>query len=134
MLVVAEPQTVQHQRIEPVHDAPESVGSECPAPEGRTSVDILDEEAQKHTEDDQGNDLLRIEARSAGTVVVVDRAEGLAALNNSRRIIEDRLNRVPGHQEHEQREKRAGEQGFEKEGHISHKKSGVGVVRYQRDS
>ena len=62
MLVVAEPKTVQHQRIEPVHDAPESVGRECPAPEGRASVDILDEEAQKHTEDEQGNNLLCIKA------------------------------------------------------------------------
>ena len=46
MPVVAEPQTVQHKRVEPVHDALESVGRECPAPEGRASVDILDEEAK----------------------------------------------------------------------------------------
>lgn len=101
MPVVAEPQTVQHKRVEPVHDAPESVGRECPAPEGRTSVDILDEKAQKHTEDDESDDFLRIKARTSGAVAVVDQAEGLAALDDGWRIIEDGLNRVPGHQEHE---------------------------------
>ena len=120
MSVVAEPQAVQHQRIEPVHDAPEGVGRECPAPEGRTSIDILDEKAQKHTEDDESDDFLRIKARSSGTVAVIDQTEGLATLNDGRRIVEDGLNRVPGHQEHEQREERTGEQGFEEEGHISH--------------
>lgn len=124
MPVVAEPQTVQHQCVEPVHDAPEGVGRECPAPEGRTSVDILDEEAKQHPEDDESDDFLRIKAWASGTVAVVDQAEGLAALNDGRRIVEDGLNRVPGHQEHEQREKCAGEQGFEEEGHISHKISG----------
>ena len=124
MPVVAEPQAVQHQCVEPVHDAPESVGRECPASEGRTSVDILDEEAKQHAEDDESDDFLRIKARTSGTVAVVDQAEGLAALDNGRRIIEDGLNRVPRHQEHEQREERAGEQGFEEEGHISHKKTG----------
>ncbi|MBR5659931.1 MAG: hypothetical protein IKW99_00070 [Bacteroidales bacterium] len=84
MPVVAEPQAVQHQRIKPVHDAPEGVGRECPAPEGRASVDILDEEAQKHTEDEQGNNLLRIEARSAGTVAVIDEAQRPAAFNDGR--------------------------------------------------
>ena len=113
MRVVAEPQAVQHKGVEPVHDAPEGIGREGPAPERSTSVDILDEEAQKHTEDDESDDFLRIKAWTSGTVAVVNQAEGLAALNDGRRIVEDGLHRVPGHQEHEQREECAGEQGFE---------------------
>ena len=118
MRVVAEPQAVQHKGVEPVHDAPEGIGREGPAPERSAAVDILHEEAQQHAEDEQGNDLLRVEGRSAGTVAVVNQSEGLAALDDGRGIVEDGLHRVPGHQEHEQREERAGYDGFYNEGHI----------------
>ena len=118
MLVVAEPQAVQHKGVEPVHDAPEGIGREGPAPERRAAVDILHEEAKQHTEDDKSYNLLRVEGRSAGTVAVVNQSEGLAALDDGRWIVEDGLHRVPGHQEHEQREERAGGEGFEQEGHV----------------
>ena len=117
MLVVAEPQAVQHKGVEPVHDAPEGIGREGPAPERRAAVDILHEEAKQHTEDDKSYNLLRVEGRSAGTVAVVNQSEGLAALDDGRWIVEDGLHRIPGHQEHEQREERAGGEGFEQEGH-----------------
>ena len=117
MLVVAEPQAVQHEGVEPVHYAPEGIGREGPAPECSAAVDILHEKAKQHAEDEQGNDLLRIEGRSAGTVAVVNQTEGLAALDDGRGIVEDGLHRIPGHQEHEQSEKRAGGEGFEQEGH-----------------
>ena len=117
MPVVAEPQAVQHESVEPVHDAPEGIGRHCPAPERSAAVDILHEEAQQYAEDEQGNDLLRVEGRSAGAVAVVNQTEGLAALDDGRGIVEDGLHRVPGHQEHEQREERAGGEGFEQEGH-----------------
>jgi hypothetical protein len=117
MRVVAEPQAVQHESVEPVHDAPEGVGREGPAPEGRAAVDVLHEEAQQHAEDEQGDDLLSVEGRSAGTVSVVNQSEGLAALDDGRGIVEDRLHRVPGHQEHEEREERAGYEGLNQEGH-----------------
>ena len=90
---------------------------QSPAPERRAAVDVLHEEAQQHAEDDKSHDLLRVEGRSAGTVAVIHQAQGLAALDDGRGIVEDGLHRVPGHQEHEQREERAGEQGFEQEGH-----------------
>ena len=118
MRVVAEPQAVQHEGVEPVHDAPEGIGREGPAPERSAAVDIFHEEAQQYAEDEQGNDLLRVEGRSAGTVAVVNQTEGLAALDDGRGIVEDGLHRVPGHQEHEQREERAGGEGFEQEGHV----------------
>ncbi len=118
MLVVAEPQAVQHEGVEPVHDAPEGIGREGPAPECSAAVDILHEKAKQHAEDEQSDDLLRIEGRSAGTVAVVNQTEGLAALDDGRGIVEDGLHRIPGHQEHEQSEKRAGGEGFEQEGHI----------------
>ncbi len=117
MLVVAEPQAVQHNRVEPVHDTPEGVGREGTAPERSAAVYILHEEAKQHTEDEQGYDLFHIEGRSAGTVAVIYQAQGLAALDDGRGIVEDGLHRVPGHQEHEQREERAGGEGFEQEGH-----------------
>ena len=117
MLVMAEPKAVQHEGVEPVHDAPEGIGRERPAPERRAAVDVLHEEAQQHAEDDKSHDLLRVEGRSAGTVAVIHQAQGLAALDDGRGIVEDGLHRVPGHQEHEQREERAGGEGFEQEGH-----------------
>ena len=117
MLVVAEPQAVQHESVEPVHDAPEGISREDPAPEGRAAVDIPDQEAQKHAEDHEGGDLLGIEARTAGTIGVIDQPQGLAALDDGRGIVEDALHRVPGHQEHEKREEGAGEQGFNEESH-----------------
>ena len=117
MRVVAEPQAVQHESVEPVHDAPEGISREGPAPEGRAAVDVPDKEAQQNAEDDKGGDLLGIETGSTGTVGVIHETEGLAALDDGRGIVEDALDGVPGHQEHEQREKRAGEQGFNEEGH-----------------
>ena len=117
MPVVAEPQAVQHDGVEPVHDAPEGIGRQCPAPERSAAVDILHEEAQQYAEDEQGNDLLRVEGRSAGAVAVVNQTEGLAALDDGRGIVEDGLHRIPGHQEHEKREERAGYEGFDPERH-----------------
>ena len=118
MPVVAEPQAVQHEGVEPVHDAPEGIGREGPAPERRAAVDILHEETKQHAEDDESHYLLRIEGRSAGTVAVIHQPQGLAALDDGRGIVEDGLHRIPGHQEHEQREERAGYDGFEQEGHM----------------
>lgn len=118
MRVMAEPEAVQHEGVEPVHDTPEGIGREGSAPERRAAVDIFHEEAQQHAEDEQGNDLLRVEGRSAGTVAVINQAQGLAALDDGRGIVEDGLHRVPGHQEHEEREESAGSEGFEQEGHI----------------
>ncbi len=117
MPVVAEPKAVQHEGVEPVHDAPEGICREGPAPERRAAVDILHEKAKQHAEDEQGNDLLRVEGRSAGTVAVIHQAQGAAALDDGRGIVEDGLHRVPGHQEHEQCEERADYEGFEQEGH-----------------
>ena len=117
MLVVAEPQAVQHDGVEPVHDAPEGIGREGSAPERSAIVDVFHEEAQQHAEDEQGYDLLRVEGRSAGTVAVVNQSEGLAALDDGRGIVEDGLHRIPGHQEHEKREERAGYEGFDPERH-----------------
>ena len=117
MSVMAEPQAVKHEGVEPVHDAPEGIGRERPAPERRAAVDVLHEEAQQHAEDDKSHDLLRVEGRSAGTVAVVNQSEGLAALDDGRGIVEDGLHRIPGHQEHEKREERAGYEGFDPERH-----------------
>ena len=74
MPVVAEPEAVQHDGVEPVHDIPEGIGREEPAPEGRTAVDISNQQAQQHAENDQCCDLLRVEDRPAGTVAVIDEA------------------------------------------------------------
>ena len=117
MLVMAEPQAVQHEGVEPVHDAPEGIGREGPAPERRAAVDVLHENAQQYAENDKSDNLLRVEGRSAGTVAVIHHPHGLAALDDGRWIVEDGLHRIPGHQEHEQREERAGYEGFEQEGH-----------------
>ena len=117
MRVVAEPQAVQHESVEPVHDAPEGIGREGTAPERSAAVDVLHQKPQQYAEDEQGDDLLRVEGRSAGPVAVVNQSEGLTALDDGRGIVEDGLHRIPGHQEHEQSEKRAGGEGFEQEGH-----------------
>ena len=117
MLVVAEPQAVQHESVEPVHDAPEGISREDPAPEGRAAVDVPDKEAQQNAEDDKGGDLLGIETGSTGTVGVIHETEGLAALDDGRGIVENALDGIPGHQEHEQREEGAGYEGFDEEGH-----------------
>ena len=118
MLVVAEPHAVQHDRVEPVHDAPEGVGREDPAPEGCATVDVSHEQAQQHAEYDEGEDLLRIEAWAAGTVSVVHEAEGAAAFDDGRGIVEYGLHRVPGHQENEQGKECTGYDGFDEKGHI----------------
>ena len=78
MLVVTEPQAVENDGVEPVNDAPEGVGGEGPAPEGCTAVDVAHKQAQQHAEYDEGEDLLRIEAGTAGTVAIVHEAEGAA--------------------------------------------------------
>ena len=117
MRVVTEPEAVQHDGVEPVHDIPEGIGREEPAPEGRAAVGVAHQQAQQHTENDQGGDFLRVEDRPAGTVAVIDEAQLPATFDNRRGIVEDRLHRVPGHQEDEQGEKGAGGEGFKKESH-----------------
>lgn len=118
MLVMAEPQAIQDDRIEPVHDAPERVGGKRAAPECRAAIDIPYQQAEQDTEDQECDHLLRVEPRSARTVGIVHQPEGLAPLDNRRGIVENRLHRVPGHQEHEKRENRAGYEGFEQESHL----------------
>ena len=117
MRIVTEPEAVQHDCVEPVHYIPEGIGREEPAPEGRTAVDISNQKAQQHAENDQGVDFLRVEDRPAGTVAVIDEAQLPATFDDRRGIVEDRLHRVPGHQVDEQGEKGAGSDGFEEEGH-----------------
>ncbi len=119
MLVMAEPEAVQHDGVEPVHDIPEGIGREETAPEGRAAVDVPNQQAQQHAENDQGGEFFRVEDRSAGTVAVIDEAQLPATFDDRRGIVEDRLHRVPGHQEDEQGEKGAGGEGFEKKGHKS---------------
>lgn len=117
MLVMAEPEAVQHNSVEPVHYIPEGIGREESAPEGRTAVDISNQQSQQYAENDQGGDLLRVEDRSAGTVAIIHEAELAAALDDGRGIVEDCLHRVPGHQIDQQGKKGAGSDGFEEEGH-----------------
>ena len=119
MLVMAEPEAVQHDGVEPVHDIPEGIGHEEPAPEGCAAVDVAYQKTQQHAENDQGGDFLRVEDRPAGTVAVIDEAQLPATFDDRRGIVEDRLHRVPGHQEDQQGEKGAGREGFEKKGHKS---------------
>ena len=118
MLVVAEPQAVHNNRVEPVHDAPERIGREGAAPECHAAVDVFLQQAQKHTENDQGGYLLRVEDRTSRTVAVIHQSELPAALDDGRGIVEDGLHRVPEHQEDEQGEEGAGKEGFEEEGHV----------------
>ena len=117
MLVVAEPEAVQHDGVEPVHDIPEGISREETTPEGRAAVDVAYQKAQQHSENDQGGDLLRVEDRSARAVAFINEAQLPATLDDGRRIVEDRLHRVPGHQVDEQGEKGAGGEGFNKKGH-----------------
>ena len=117
MWVVAEPQAVQHQRVEPVHDAPERIGREDASPEGRAAVDVFHQQAQQDAENDEGGYLLRVEDRTSRTVAVIHEAELAAALYYGGRIVEDGLHRVPGHQDDEQGEEGAGKEGFNQEGH-----------------
>ena len=117
MRIVTEPEAVQHQGVEPVHDIPEGIGREDAAPEGRAAVDVFHQQTQKDAEDEKGRDLLRIEDRSAGTVALIYEAELAAALDDGRGIVEDHLHRIPGHQVDQQGEESAGREGFEEEGH-----------------
>ena len=107
MLVVAEPEAVQDEGIEPVHDHPERVGRKGTTPEGVATIDITHQQSEEDAEEDHREHLLDIEAHSPGPVATVDQTELLTPLDDGRRVIEDGLDRVPGHQEHKQREQRA---------------------------
>ena len=117
MRIVTEPEAVQHDGVEPVHDIPEGIGRKEAVPEGRAAVGVANQQAQQHAENDQGGDFLRVEDRSAGTVAVIDEAQLPATFDDRRGIVEDSLHWVPGHQIDEQSKKGAGGEGFEEEGH-----------------
>ena len=95
MRIVTEPEAVQHDGVEPVHDIPEGISREETSPEGRAAVDVAYQKAQQHSENDQSGDLLRVEDRSARAVAVINEAQLPATLDDDRGIVEDRLHRVP---------------------------------------
>ena len=112
MLVVAEPEAIEHQGIEPVHHHPKGVGCQRAAKEGRASVDVLDQQTQQHTEDHHGDNLLDVERHASWTVARVHQAQLVAPLDDGGRVVEDALDGVSRHQEHEQREQGARDEGF----------------------
>ena len=68
MLVVAEPEAVEHKSIEPVHHHPESVCCQCTAPEGLATVDITHQQTQQDPENHHGDNLLGVESGASRTV------------------------------------------------------------------
>ena len=67
------------------------VGGQDTAPEGRTAVDVANEQPQQDAEDHQRCDLLHVEDRSAGPVALIDQAELPASVDDGRGIVEDAL-------------------------------------------
>ena len=117
VLVVAEPEAVQDDGIEPVYDHPEGVGGKGAAPEGAATIDITHQQAEEDAEDGHGDHLLDIEAHSPRPIAGIDQAELITPLDDGRRVVEDGLDGVPGHQELEQREQGARDEGLEEECH-----------------
>lgn len=117
VLVVAEPDAIQHQCVEPVYNAPKGVCGETSAPERRAAVDIAYQQPQHDAEDGHGCNLLYVVGHASGPIGLIHQPQRLAALYNYRRIVVHHLYRVPGHQEHEKREDRAGYEGFYEKDH-----------------
>ena len=55
--------------------------------------------------------------RPARLVARIHESQLIASLNDGRRIVEDCLDRIPGHQEYEQRENRTDEDGLDDKNH-----------------
>ena len=108
MLVVAEPDAVQDQRIEPVDHHPQGIGGQGTAPECRAAVHILDQQPQQYAEDNHGRHFLDIKRYSTRLIARIHQSQLITTLDNGRRIVENDLNRIPGHQKNEQREYGAG--------------------------
>lgn len=118
VLVVAEPDAVQYNGVEPIHHHPQGVRGKASAPERGTAIDIPHQQAQQHTEDGHGRQFLHIKTDSSRLIAGIHQSQLVATLYNGRRIIEDAFYRVSGHQEHEDREDREGYEGFDEESHI----------------
>ena len=117
VFVMAEPEAVQDEGVEPVHHAPKGVCREASTPERRAAVDIAYQQPQHDAEDGHSCNLLHVKSHASGPIGLIHQPQRLAALDDCRRIIEDDFHRVPGHQEHEEREDYAGYEGFDKEDH-----------------
>ena len=68
--VVAEPEAVQDEGVEPVRDAPQSVCREASAPERRAAVNIAYQQPQHDAEDGHGCTLLHVKSHASGEVSV----------------------------------------------------------------
>ena len=117
MLVMTEPDAVQNQGVEPVHHAPESISRKRSAPKSSAAVHIPHQQSQKHAEHQHSRYLLDIESRPSWPVAGIHQPQFVAPFDNGRRIIEDGLYGIPGHQEHKEREQPARYDGLNEEGH-----------------
>ena len=118
MLVVTEPDAVEHKGVEPVHHYPEGIGRQGTAPISLASVDVAHQQTQQNAKHNHGDYLFGIKDRSARAIAGIHQSQLVTPLNDGRRIVEDALDGVPWHQEHEQRENGARDEGFYQKGHL----------------
>ncbi len=82
VFVVAEPDTVKYERVEPVHHHPQGIGRQSPTHKSVTSVDIADKQSEQHPEHRHGDNFLGVEHRSAEEVACVDKTKLVTPLDD----------------------------------------------------
>lgn len=118
VLVMAKPDAVQYNGVEPVYHHPQGVRGKASAPERGTAIDVSYQQAQQDAEDGHSCQFLRVEADTPRLVTGIHQSQLIATLNDGRRVVEYGLYRVPGHQEHHQRKQGAGYEGFKEKDHF----------------
>ena len=79
--------------------------------------DMTDQKPQQDAEYDHRRPLFDIKRHAARFIACIHKSQLITTSNDGGRIIENDFDRIPGHQEHEQREYGAGDDGFYQEYH-----------------